>query len=339
MNSPTATSSSPADLTLPPGDGPHPAVILISGSGGHDRDYYFAGFEVFETLSGHIVGQNVAVLRLDDRGAGGSSGFWQEATLHDRAADVLAALALLQARDDIDTERIGLIGHSAGGLVALIAANQGDRVAHIAHLALLATPAVPGDQLLQARLLQASEVRGAGPEFIELGQAHLELLLQALATGVGWSEVEQSARDFDIIQIETLIEAFPDESRGLGLDAEADIEGAILEEMEYYFSPLFASFVEFDPRPYILALDVPVLALFGVLDSEVPVDQNSTAMSKALDESNIPSYTLASIWPANHFFQQAETGDRIEFHLLKPEFAPEFLEFLLEWLAERAASP
>ena len=105
-----------------------------------------------------------------------------------------------------------MIGHGAGGLVALIAANQGD---HIAHVALLATPAVPGDQLLQARLLQASEVRGAGPEFIELGQAHLELLLQALATGVGWSEVEQSARDFDIIQIETLIEAFPDESRGL----------------------------------------------------------------------------------------------------------------------------
>ena len=123
------------------------------------------------------------------------------------------------------------------------------------------------------------------------------------------------------------------------MDAEADIERAILEEMEYYFSPWFASFVEFDPRPYILALDVPVLALFGVLDSEVPVDQNSTAMSKALDESNIPSYTLASTWTANHFFQQAETGDRIEYHLLKPEFAPEFLEFLLEWLAERAASP
>ena len=97
--------------------------------------------------------------------------------------------------------------------------------------------------------------------------------------------------------------------------------------------------MEYDPRPDILALDVPVLALFGTHDTQVPADQNSTAMSEAFGESSIPSHALATIWPANHLFQEAETGAVEEYAVLKPEFALDFLQFLLDWLAVQTASP
>ena len=320
------------DLTLPDADGPHSAVILISGSGGQDRDSNIYGFKVFEALTDHIVGLNIAVLRFDDRGTGGSSGLWHQATLDDRATDVLAALALLQARDDIDDERIGLVGHSEGGLVALIVAGLTDG---IAHLDLLATPAVPGDELLRAQQQKILEVSGADSELVEQARAHQELMLQAVATGEGWSEVEQSARRLARIQIEAL----PEETRASIVDVEAYIEAAIPQQMESLAGPWFKSFVEYDPRSDIYSLYVPVLALFGVLDTQVPVDQNSTAMSEAFAESNIPSHSLASIWPANHLFQEAETGGIDEYAQLEPEFAPDFLEFLLDWLAMETANP
>ena len=324
------------DLTFSEGEAPFPAVVLISGSGGQDPDANLYGFKVFEVLTRHIVGQNIAVLRIDDRGTGGSSGLWQEATLQDRAADVLAAVALLQDREDIDGGRIGLVGHSEGGLVALIVASQsGD----IAYLALLATPAVRGDELLRAQQLKILEVSGADRQMVELAQTHQELVLQAVATGEGWSEVEQSARELARRQIEAL----PANARESIADVEAYIDAAIPQQMETLQSGWFVSFVEFDPRPYVLALDIPVMTLFGVLDTQVPVDQNSTAMSEALseglDEFNIPGYFLESIWPANHLFQDAETGGIDEYSILKPEFNADFLDSLLDWLAERTDSP
>ena len=320
------------DLTLPDPGGPHPAVILISGSGGQDRDSNFYGFRVFEALADHIASRGIAVLRFDDRGTGGSTGDWLQTTLQDRASDVAAALAWLQANDDIDSERIGLVGHSEGGLVALIVATQTDG---IAHLALLATPAVRGDELLRAQQLKILEVSGADPEMIEQAQAHQELVLRAALTGEGWDAVEQSVRTLARQQIE----AMPDDVRKDADLVEAYLEVAIPQQMESLQSPWFRSFIQYDPKPDVLVLDIPVLTLFGVLDTQVPVDQNSTAMSEALDESNISSYSLASIWPANHLFQEAETGGIDEYAVLDPEFAPEFLEFLLDWLAMRIASP
>jgi hypothetical protein len=200
---------------------------------------------------------------------------------------------------------------------------------------LLATPAVRGDELLRAQQLKILEVSGADPEMFELAQTHQELVLQAVTTGEGWDAVEQSVRNVTRRQIEAL----PENARESIADVEAYINAAIPQQMESLRSAWFMSFVEFDPRPYVLALDVPVLALFGILDTQVPVDQNSTAMSEALDESNIPGYSLASIWPANHLFQDAETGGMDEYSILKPEFTADFLDFLLDWLAERTDSP
>ena len=320
------------DLTFPEGEGPFPAVILISGSGNQDRDSNLFGFKLFDVMTRHLERNGIAVLRFDDRGVGGSGGDGLQSTLNDRAGDVEAAVELLLSRADVNGEQIGLIGHSEGGLVALLVANHADDVDFAA---LLAVPSVRGDELLRAQLVEILRLSGATREQIENARSRQELTLRTVLSGVGWDDVAESVRQ----SAREEIEALPEQMRQSLGDIDAYLDTAVAQQLNSLQSPWFKSFVEYDPKPDIVALDVPVLALYGVLDILVPVDINSTAMSEALGESNVPSHTLASLWPANHLFQSAETGSLEEYASLEPEFIPEFLDFLLEWLAKQTNNP
>ena len=152
------------ELTWPDGDGPHPAVVLISGSGDQDRDSDIAGFRLFAVLADHLAGAGVASLRIDDRGVGGSTGDGLQATLQARAADVEAAVDVLRSRDGIDAGRVGLVGHSEGGIVAPVVADRTDGVAFVV---LLATPAVLAAEILAAQQAQLFEESGATAEEVE----------------------------------------------------------------------------------------------------------------------------------------------------------------------------
>ncbi|MCR4374320.1 MAG: alpha/beta fold hydrolase, partial [Acidobacteria bacterium] len=101
-------------LTMPPGPGPFPAVVLITGSGGQNRDKDIFGFKVFGVLADHLTRHGIAVYRYDDRGVGESTGRIATSTTADFADDALAGIARLAAMPDIDPARIGLIGHSEG---------------------------------------------------------------------------------------------------------------------------------------------------------------------------------------------------------------------------------
>ena len=109
-------------LSIPSGRGPFPAVVLLSGSGAHNRDSEMFGFRPFKVIADSFAERGIAVLRCDDRGVGGSTGSLADATLESFADDALAALGLLRARSEIDRARVGLIGHSEGAIVAAIAA-------------------------------------------------------------------------------------------------------------------------------------------------------------------------------------------------------------------------
>ena len=315
------------ELTFPEGDGPHPAVVLISGSGDQDRDSNLVGFPMFAVLADHLAGVGVASLRFDDRGVGGSTGDGRLATIEDRAGDVEAAVDLLVARDDIDAGGIGLVGHSEGGIVAPLVAN---RTGSVAFVVLLAAPAVSAAETLQAQLRELLDDAGATAEEIEQAQALQQQVFRAVTTGRGWDEVEASIRALARQQMEALREdlrnAIPDE--------EAYLDAVVAQEMASVRSAWFASFFDYDPRPAIVALSVPVLALYGELDTQVPAAANSTAISGAIAESNIPGHTLATVFAANHLFQEASTGSVNEYAELEPEFAPEFLEILTTWLTD-----
>ena len=315
------------ELTLPEGDGPHAAVVLISGSGDQDRDSDFSGFRLFAVLADHLAGAGVASLRFDDRGVGGSTGDGLQATLQDRAADVEAAVDVLRSRDDIEAGSIGLVGHSEGGIVAPVVANRTDSVAFVV---LLAAPAVPAGEILAAQQIELFEESGAAAEQVEQFRALQQLVFGAVATGQGWDEVEATIR----ILVQQQFEALPEQTREAIPDENALVDSIVAEELETWQSPWFESFFEHDPRPPIVALDVPVIALYGELDKQVPAAANSTAMSEAITESSVPSHTIATIFSANHLFQEAVTGSVDEYARLKREFAPDLLAILTEWLTD-----
>jgi hypothetical protein len=122
-------------LTLPKGDGPFPAAILLSGSGPQDRDETELGHKPFAVLADHLTRHGVAVLRYDDRGVGGSTGEFSTATLADFATDANAAVRFLLTRTEIDREAIGLVGHSEGGMVAPLAAADNKEIRFVVLLA------------------------------------------------------------------------------------------------------------------------------------------------------------------------------------------------------------
>ncbi len=315
------------ELVLPDGDGPHPAAVLISGSGDQDRDSNLGGFRVFAVLADHLAGAGIASLRFDDRGVGGSTGDGLQATLHDRAGDVAAAVELLRTREDIAAGGIGLIGHSEGGIVAPVVANS---TGGVAFAALLAAPAVPLVEILVAQQQALLEESGSSADDIEEYAALQESVFRAIATGEGWDGIEASMRALVLRQFE----AFSEEVRESIPDEDALVDSIVAEELATWRSPWFASFLEHDPREAVVALDVPVVALFGELDTQVPAPANSIAMSEAIAESNVSGYTIATIFSANHLFQEAVTGSVNEYARLKRQFAPDFVDILLESLAE-----
>ena len=318
------------ELTLPEGDGPHPAVVLISGSGDQDRDSDIAGFRLFAVLADHLAGAGLASLRFDDRGVGGSTGDGLQATLQVRAADVEAAVDVLRSRDGIDAGSIGLVGHSEGGIVAPVVANRTDGVAFVV---LLAAPAVRGAEILAAQQVQLFEESGATAEEVEQFRALFDLVFHAVATGQGWDEVEAAMRSM----VQQGFEALPEQAREAIPDEDGLVDSIVAEEMATWQSPWFGSFLGHDPRPAIVALDVPVIALYGELDVQVPAAANSTAMSEAIAESNVPTHTIATIFSANHLFQEAVTGSVDEYRRLKREFVPDFVTILTEWVTDVTA--
>ena len=319
------------NVGLPLGAGPHPAVVLINGSGPQDRDSTVAGFSLFAELAEHPAELGIASLRWDDRGVGGSSGSDAQATLEDRAGDAEAALGLLESRSDVGSRRIGLVGASEGGWIAPIVANRSDSVAFVV---LLAGVAVPGDEILRAQLLRILTVAGVPTDEIAREQAHQELALQAVKTGEGWDEVELSYRQLARRQLDDL----SDDARESIPDEEYFIKTVVQDELRTLQSPWFSSLVQYDPRPDLIELRVPVLALFGELDTQVPLDLNMAALSEALSASDAPSHTIETIAQASHLFQTAVTGSPDEYSKLTPAFAPDFLQQLSDWLTPQVSS-
>lgn len=311
-------------LTLPPGDGPFPAVVLITGSGPEDRDETVFGHKPFWILADHLSRKGIAVLRADDRGVGGSTGNVAQSTTADFAADALAGLALLRRHPKIAKDRVGLIGHSEGGLAAPLAASQSPDVAYII---LLAGTGVPGSEVVSRQIEVFSRAAGASAEQIAQGLESQRKVYEILR-----SEPDPAARRAKLSQ---LIKAAVAASGA----SPTDPDKLVAAQVDQADNPWFRFFVDYDPRPALRKVRVPVLALNGDLDLQVAADQNLPEIEKAVKEAGNPDVTVRRLPGLNHLFQPAKTGLLDEYSTIEITMAPEVLTLISDWIIERFAKP
>jgi pimeloyl-ACP methyl ester carboxylesterase len=294
-------------LTLPQGSGPYPVALLITGSGPQDRDDTMFDHKPFLVIADALTKRGVAVLRVDDRGVGGSQGGdLAKATTADFATDVEAGVAFLRGRKDIDPARIGLIGHSEGGVIAPMVAAKDPKIAFVV---LLAGTGVQGGKVLSTQARDMAMASGASPEAAKkqgdiVGAATLLVRMQP-------DPASAKAKIVALLQ-------------GLGAPQQAaEAQGEMLT------SPWFDYFIKLYPAEALGQVRCPVLALNGEKDRQVSAGQNLPAIKEALTQS--PDVTVTALPGLNHLFQTAKTGSISEYADIEETIAPVALATVVDW--------
>jgi pimeloyl-ACP methyl ester carboxylesterase len=313
-------------LTLPKGNGLFAAALLITGSGSQDRDESLAGHKPFLVLADYLTRRGIAVLRVDDRGVGGSTGNAAAANTQDLAADALEGVKFLKSRPEIDAARIGLIGHSEGGLIAPLAAVKSPDVAFIV---LLAGPGVTGEEILYSQGELIAKAMGAPDEAVARQRKMQEKVFQIIRDTPDQEEARQKLIAAWNEQFETLEGAEKEQ-------AEAQ-RGAFETQAGQIGGPWFRFFLSYDPRPTLRKVTCPVLAIIGEKDLQVPAEANIPELERALSEGGNPDYLVQALPGLNHLFQTAETGSPTEYGTIEETIAPAALELIGDWIEKRTA--
>lgn len=307
-------------LTLPQKDGIFPAVVLISGSGPQNRDEEIVGHKPFLVLADFLTKNGIAVLRFDDRGTALSEGDFKMATTIDFSTDVAAGVQYLKTRKEINKKKIGLIGHSEGGIIAPIVANNSN---DIAFMILLAGTGIPGNQLL---LLQHELIgKAAGMSDEDLQKAHK----------VNKGAFELLTKFTDTPQLKIALTTYL--KQALSANPTAKIEGMdeddyIKLQVDQITSPWMQYFITYNPAPALEKVKCPVLALNGEKDLQVPPKENLEAIKKALIKGGNKEVTTKVLPNLNHLFQECETGSPNEYTMIEQTFSPLALTEILKWL-------
>jgi pimeloyl-ACP methyl ester carboxylesterase len=313
-----AGTSLAGTLTLPRGLGPFPAAILLAGSGPMDRDEADSGHRPFWILADNLTRKGIAVLRYDKRGIGKSTGNYEAATTADFADDAEAALAFLKARKGIDARKVGLIGHSEGGVIAPMIASRSSSVAWIV---LLAAPATKGAETL---LLQSDLIaRAAGltdeqvAHSLDFDRQTYVLVREEKDRGVLESKLD------DLVKVSGLGPAMP--------------PALLQRQIHWTSSPWFRYFLDYDPAPALQKTKCPVLALNGEKDLQVPPKQNAPLMRKALQEGGNKDFDIIELPELSHLFQHCVSCLPGETRAIEETFAPEALAAISTWVLKHTA--
>ncbi|MDX2115537.1 MAG: alpha/beta fold hydrolase [Planctomycetota bacterium] len=316
-------------LTIPSTPGRHPAVVLLTGSGPQDRDATLFAHKPFLVIADRLTREGMVVLRVDDRGVGASTlpeGVDGGAvTSDDLASDARAAFSFLSTQPEVDARRAGLMGHSEGGLLAMLAARE----ISPAFVVLLAGPGLRGAELMKLQnraLLEAAGVNGAALDAMVDAQARaMDILLR----GGTRQELEAAVRETAAAQRQLT-----------GLDPDSPQGQAMLQaQLAMADSAWFRRFVALDPAPLIEALKMPVLALNGSLDRQVTPAENLAAIRAALERGGNQDITVRELPGLNHLFQTCRTGAPGEYGSIEETFAPAALDAIVEWLTPRFIRP
>ncbi len=306
-------------ISLPQGTGPYPAVVLLTGSGAQDRDEALLGHKPFLVIADHLTRAGFAVLRFDDRGVGGSQGVLDRATQTDLAGDARGALEFLAKQPEVAADRVGLLGHSEGAMIAARAAALDKRVKFVV---MLAGPGVAGRELMPMQLAAIARAQGAAQADIDAQVKEQRELLDALVAGKPRAEIEAILRRLIAVQAPKANE-----------QQAGALVAASLGSLD---TPWFRDFLRADPRVDLRKLKTtPVLALIGSLDLQVPAEQNLPEIERALAKAGNKAATVKALPGLNHLFQRAKTGSPGEYGDIEETMSPDALDELTRWLKAR----
>lgn len=313
-----------ATLTIPSGKGPFPAVVMITGSGPEDRDETVFGHRPFLIVADYLTRRGIAVLRADDRGVGGSTGDLVKATSEDFASDTVVGIEFLKGRKEINHRKIGLIGHSEGGMIAPMVAVE--RPKDVAFIVLMAGTGVPGDEIILKQSELIAKAMGAPQSAIDQQMQSQERIFSVVKSEKDPAEAEKKLR--------ALVKEEIAKTKASGQTVPDGAEKAAEGQIEQANSPWMRFFLTYDPRPTLAKVKVPVLALNGSKDLQVPVKQNLPEIAKALKSGGNKDFTTKELPGLNHLFQTATTGSPSEYVHIEETVSPTALKVMGDWIVK-----
>lgn len=308
-------------LTKPLGEGPFPLVVLISGSGPQNRNSEIFGHKPFWVIADYLTKHGIGVFRYDDRGIGASTGNFQAATTADLASDTKAIVSALKKQEK-RAQKIGLIGHSEGGIIAPIVANQSKDVDF---LVLLAGPALPGDEILLAQTGLILEKSGTSPDGVRKQTDYARKV---------YDLVKQTPMDqpLDYDALKKLTKSFYDQADETIKSQYGTYEKFYFTQSSAMSSPWMRYFITYDPAPALEQLNIPVFALYGSLDIQVPARENMEKMQEALAHLPEGKARILEVPGMNHLFQAADTGLPGEYGSIRETFNEGVLQSITSWI-------
>ena len=311
-------------LTLPKKDGNYPVVILISGSGAQNRDGELLGHKPFLVISDYLTKNGIAVLRYDDRGFGKSTGNFETATSADFATDVESAVAYLKTRKEINPKKIGLMGHSEGGIIApMVAAKSKD----ISFIVLLAGTGIQGDKIVLLQQELIAKANGAPEMEIKKSVEGNEKLLEMVVQSDNDEKLKSELRN----HLNELIKDNSDKEIPQGMTKEQYISLRV----SVITSPWMQYFLKYNPQAVLEKVKCPVLAVNGEKDLQVPPKENLTAIKNALIKGGNKNVTTIEFPNLNHLFQESTTGSPAEYGTIEQTFSPVALNEITKWIQKQ----
>ncbi len=308
-------------LTIPQGNKIFPGVVLVTGSGPQNRDEELLGHKPFLVIADYLTRNGIAVLRYDDRGVGKSGGVFSAGTTLDFSQDAEAAFNFLRSDYRIDSMKVGIMGHSEGGMIAPMVAARNKKVAFVV---MLAGPGLKGEEIL---MLQSELIAKADSTPQKEIDINTQLNKKIYAIAIKEKDNKKAADKMHALIEEYWKTLDPEMIKKQNLDKKA-----LMQSISQVLTPWFRYFLESEPSKYLVKVKCPVLAINGSKDLQVPPEQDLAAIKKYLTKAGNKNFTTKEFDGLNHLFQHAKTGSPTEYMDIEETFAPEALEFIGKWI-------
>jgi pimeloyl-ACP methyl ester carboxylesterase len=327
-------------ITFPKGFDPklqYPAVVFVTGSGPQDRDETIGKHKPFREIANYLASQGMVVLRYDDRGVGQSSGEFIKATSLDFADDAMAVWQFARQIEGVDRSRVGLLGHSEGGIIGpMVAAWQRE----VGFLILIAPPVLPGSEILSSQIDRIAEIEGVGQEDRAAAKA-LQIELQQIA--LRFPSDDESA----LSEVRRAIVQRWDTLGRLSQSVAAADEGArkkiVIDAITAQFkglqSPWMRQFLAYDPSSNWVLFDCPVLAVWAEKDTQVLYEPNLKKLESIVTHNMNLKADMVVLSGLNHLLQRADTGLPDEYDQIDQTIDPIALDTFGNWLKKREILP